>query len=339
MAKKAVWRKRMSWLLALMLATGLLAYLQFQHFANTPIPAERVTRFSVAPGDGLHKVLPKMRSAGIETGMDWQWLLLARKMHVAGRIHVGDYDIQAGASPADILIMLGTGDTARHKYTLVEGRSFRQIRQELSAIPGLQDDLAGKTDAEIMTLLGKPGLHPEGRFLPDTYFIPKSGKASDFLAQAMPAMSKALAEVWAARQPGLPLKNSDELLILASIVEKETGIASERAQIAGVFVHRLQKGMRLETDPTVIYGIGDSYDGNIRKKDLQTRTPYNTYRIHGLPPTPIAMPGKAALQATAHPAAGDALFFVANDKGEHVFSTTYAEHLKAVAAFQLKKKP
>jgi UPF0755 protein len=137
----------------------------------------------------------------------------------------------------------------------------------------------------------------------------------------------------------LPLKNADELLILASIVEKETGIASERAQIAGVFVHRLQKGMRLETDPTVIYGIGDSYDGNIRKKDLQTRTPYNTYRIHGLPPTPIAMPGKAALQATAHPAAGEALFFVANDKGEHVFSNTYAEHLKAVAEFQLKKKP
>jgi UPF0755 protein len=219
----------------------------------------------------------------------------------------------------------------------VEGRNFRQIRRELAAMAELNDDLAGKSDADIMQLLGRPGVHPEGRFLPDTYFIPKSGKASDFLAQALPAMDKALNDAWAKRKTGLPIKTSEELLILASIVEKETGLSAERAQVAGVFVQRLKIGMRLETDPTVIYGLGEAYDGNIRKKDLQTKTPYNTYRMHGLPPTPIAMPGRAALLASAQPAEGEALFFVANDRGEHVFSKTYAEHKKAVAAFQLKK--
>jgi UPF0755 protein len=151
-------------------------------------------------------------------------------------------------------------------------------------------------------------------------------------------MDKALDEAWAKRKTGLPIKTPEELLILASIVEKETGLSAERAQVAGVFVQRLKIGMRLETDPTVIYGLGEAYDGNIRKKDLQTKTPYNTYRMHGLPPTPIAMPGRAALLASAQPTEGEALFFVANERGEHVFSKTYAEHKKAVAAFQLKKK-
>ena len=169
--------------------------------------------------------------------------------------------------------------------------------------------------------------------------MPLSGKKSQIFIEAANAMDKALAQAWATRQPGLPIKSPEELLILASIVEKETGVASERAQIAGVFVRRLQKGMRLETDPTVIYGMGQAYDGNIRKNDLRTVTPYNTYRIKGLPPTPIAMPGKAALQAAANPAPGDSLFFVANGKRAHVFSSTYAEHRKAVEAYQMKRDP
>jgi UPF0755 protein len=257
-------------------------------------------------------------------------------MDMAGRIHVGDYEFKTGTTPANVLAMLASGDTARVKYTLVEGRSFRQMRAELAGLSDLDDDITGKSDSEIMSLLGRQGVHPEGRFLPDTYFVPKSGKRSDLLRQAAEAMDTALAASWNGRFSGLPLKSPDELLTLASIVEKETGKADERPQIAGVFVRRLKKGMRLETDPTVIYGIGEGYDGNIRKKDLQAVTPYNTYRIHGLPPTPIAMPGRAALAAAAHPAAGDTLFFVATGDGGHVFSVTYDQHRKAVKTYQLK---
>lgn len=338
MAKKSRWRPRSFMISLLLFVVALYGYSRFQDFAKVPLNLTQTTLVTVEPGDGLNRVLPKLRAAGISTGWDWQWKLLAKKMNRASRIHVGDYELKPGMSPSAVLAMLASGDTARYKYTLIEGRNFRQIKRELGAIEGLNNDLLGKSDAEIMAMLGRPGVHPEGRFLPDTYFVPKSGNASDFLAQAMPAMDNALSEAWAKRNTDLPIKTPEELLILASIVEKETGLASERARVAGVFVRRLQIGMRLETDPTVIYGIGDAYDGNIRKKDLQTKTPYNTYRMHGLTPTPIAMPGRAALMATAQPEAGDALFFVANDRGEHVFSKTYAEHRKAVAAFQLKKK-
>jgi UPF0755 protein len=337
MARKSRWRSRFIMLSLLMAAVLLYGFSRVQDFARAPLGLPNTALVTVEAGDGLNRVLPKLRAAGIATGWDWQWKLLAMRMDMAGRIHVGDYEFKPEMSPRAVLAMLASGDTARHKYTLVEGRNFRQVRQELALIPGLQDDLKAKSNAEIMALLGRPGMHPEGRFLPDTYFIPKSGKASDFLAQALPAMDKALNDAWAKRKTGLPIKTSEELLILASIVEKETGLSAERAQVAGVFVQRLKIGMRLETDPTVIYGLGEAYDGNIRKKDLQTKTPYNTYRMHGLPPTPIAMPGRAALLASAQPAEGEALFFVANDRGEHVFSKTYAEHKKAVAAFQLKK--
>jgi UPF0755 protein len=238
-----------------------------------------------------------------------------------------------------LLHKLAIGDTARIKFTLIEGWNFKLLMQQIKAIPALNDDVSALSVDAIMQMLGKKGVHPEGRFLPDTYFVPLSGKKSQILIEAANAMDKVLAETWATRQANLPLKSADELLILASIVEKETGVASERPQIAGVFVRRLQKGMRLETDPTVIYGMGDAYDGNIRKKDLRTVTPYNTYRVQGLPPTPIAMPGKAALQASANPAPGDSLFFVANGKRAHIFSSTYAEHKKAVQAYQLKSEP
>ena len=186
-------------------------------------------------------------------------------------------------------------------------------------------------------MIGRPGIHPEGRFLPDTYFVPKSGRKSDLLAQAAVAMDAALAESWQNRAKDVPLRSAEELLILASIVEKETGRAEERPLIAGVFARRLQAGMRLQTDPTVIYGLGDNYDGDIRRRDLRTDTPYNTYTRSGLPPTPIAMPGKAALHAAASPAAGDALYFVASGNGAHVFSASYEQHKKAVATYQLKR--
>ncbi|WP_297798993.1 endolytic transglycosylase MltG [Arenimonas sp. GDDSR-1] len=337
MARKSRWRKSIFLIALLAAVLTLFGVLRVRDFAQAPLQLPATAMVTVAKGDGLNRVLPKLRSAGITQGWDWQWKVLALQMQMAGRIHVGDYEFSDGTTPAGVLAKLASGDTARVKFTLVEGRSFRQMRTELATLSELDDDLTGKSDSEIMALLDRQGVHPEGRFLPDTYFVPKSGKRSDLLRQAAEAMDAALAESWNGRDSGLPLKSPEELLTLASIVEKETGKAEERPQIAGVFVRRLQKGMRLETDPTVIYGIGDGYDGNIRKKDLQTVTPYNTYRMHGLPPTPIAMPGRAALQAAAHPAPGDALFFVATGDGGHVFSATYEQHRKAVSTYQLKR--
>lgn len=336
MAKKNRWRKYFFLTGMLAIAFSVFGYLRLRDFGQTPLQIPATAMVTVAKGDGLNRILPKLRASGITQGWDWQWKVLALKMDMAGRIHVGDYEFKTGTTPANVLAMLASGDTARVKYTLVEGRSFRQMRAELAGLSDLDDDITGKSDSEIMSLLGRQGVHPEGRFLPDTYFVPKSGKRSDLLRQAAEAMDTALAASWNGRFSGLPLKSPDELLTLASIVEKETGKADERPQIAGVFVRRLKKGMRLETDPTVIYGIGEGYDGNIRKKDLQALTPYNTYRIHGLPPTPIAMPGRAALAAAAHPAAGDTLFFVATGDGGHVFSVTYDQHRKAVKTYQLK---
>lgn len=337
MAKKSRWRKRIIMLGLLALVALWLGYFRMLDFAHAPLRFSASVPVTVEKGEGLNRVLPKLRAAGIDQGWDWQWKVLALKMDMAGRIHVGDYEFKDGITPQYLLGMLARGETARVKFTLVEGRSFRQVRAELAALPELDDDLSGKSDSEIMALLGRKGVHPEGRFLPETYFAPKSGKRSDLLRQAAAAMDAALAENWSNRDADLPLKTADELLTLASIVEKETGKAEERSQISGVFVRRLQKGMRLETDPTVIYGMGDEYDGNIRKKDLQAITPYNTYRMHGLPPTPIAMPGRAAMQAAAHPAPGDALFFVATGDGGHIFSSTYEQHRKAVATYQLKR--
>lgn len=326
-------------MLTLLALLALVLFLRnYQQFADSRIAIQpSPAAFTVNPGDGLNKVLPKMRSAGITAGYDWQWKVLAARMGMAGRIHIGDYEISDRSTPKDILHRLATGDTARIKFALIEGWNFRQLKQALLALDGLQDDISGKSDAEIMSLIGRPGMHPEGRFLPDTYFIPKSGRKSDVLRQAADAMDSALAKAWQGRNPEVPLKSAEELLILASIVEKETGHAAERPQIAGVFARRLKLGMRLQTDPTVIYGIGASYDGDIRRRDLRTDTPYNTYTRAGLPPTPIAMPGKAALQAAANPADGDALYFVASGNGRHVFSANYDDHRKAVATHQLKQ--
>lgn len=338
MAKKSSRLIRFSVLPVLALLALVLLVRNFQQFSESRIAIQpSPASFTVNPGDGLNKVLPKMRAAGITAGFDWQWKILASRMGMAGKIHVGDYEIPSQSTPVDILTKLATGDTARIKFTIIEGWSFRQLHNALENLGGLENDIAKKTDAQIMAFIGRPGVHPEGRFLPDTYFIPKSGRKSDVLRQAADAMDSALAKAWQDRNPEVPLSSAEQLLILASIVEKETGQAAERPQIAGVFTRRLKLGMRLQTDPTVIYGIGAAYDGNIRRRDLRTDTPYNTYTRAGLPPTPIAMPGKAALQAAANPAAGDALYFVASGNGQHVFSANYEDHKKAVATYQLKQ--
>jgi UPF0755 protein len=221
----------------------------------------------------------------------------------------------------------------------VEGWNFRQVRAALAKAEQLRPDTVGESDAALMTRLGRPGIHPEGRFFPDTYTYSKGSSDVAVLQRAMRAMDRKLEAAWATRSADSPLKTSEEALILASIVEKETGQARDRADVAAVFTNRLRIGMPLQTDPTVIYGLGASFDGNLRKKDLQTDTPWNTYTRSGLPPTPISMPGKAALLAVMQPARSKALYFVSRGDGSSQFSTSLDEHNRAVNRYQRRADP
>lgn len=325
-------------LLVLMVALAALFWLRTQAFADRPLRLDNTERVLVIErGDGFNRVLEKLRALGVEQGHDLEWKALATSMKAAQRIQVGDYAITAGMTPRTLLERLARGDAIRRKFTIIEGWNFRDLRQALAADARLVQETATMADAEIMAALDRDGVFPEGRFLPETYVYSRGGSDLAILDRAARAMDVALQQAWASRDPELPLATPDELLTLASIVEKETGQASERPLIAGVFVRRMKTGMRLQTDPTVIYGMGSAYDGNIRKADLQTDTPYNTYTRAGLPPTPIAMPGNDALQAAARPAAGDALYFVARGNGAHHFSATLAEHNAAVRKYQLRR--
>lgn len=323
-------------LVAVSVVGGLLA--MYRQFSDAPLALPQGEQvLEVARGDGFRAILGKLRALGIDEGQDWEWRLLAWELDVAHKLQAGDYRIQPGLSPRALLGKLASGKVIQYAITLVEGWNFRELRAALARDEGLVHTLGGMDDDEIMAALDRAGLHPEGRFLPETYHYTRGSTDLDVLRRSLLAMERTLAEVWAERDAGLPLQSADELLTLASIIEKETGVAHERPAIAGVFVRRLKLGMRLQTDPTVIYGMGSAYDGNIRKRDLETDTPYNTYTRGGLPPTPIAMPGRAALQAAAHPAEGDALYFVSRNDGTHVFSATLAEHNRAVDCFQRKR--
>ena len=303
--------------------------------ALDPLAEQRV--LVIDRGDGFNAVLAKLRALGVEQGSDAEWKLLARSLGVAGKLQVGEYEVSPGMSPRALLERLAAGEVIQRKFTIVEGWNFRDLRTALEGDAMLKSSTRGLDDAAVMARLGRKGSFPEGRFLPETYVYTRGSDDLSILDRAAKAMDEALDASWAGRAPDLPFNSPDEMLTLASIVEKETGQARERPQIAGVFVRRLRLGMRLETDPTIIYGMGASYAGNIRKTDLQSDNPYNTYTRAGLPPTPIAMPGKAALDAAAHPATGDALFFVARGNGAHYFSATYAEHAAAVRRYQLKR--
>ncbi len=319
-------------LLALLLVAAGLGWRYYQ-FTDAPmagIPAE--ASLIVARGDNLPKMLRKLDAMGVATGDPVSWQLLARQTGAAGRLQVGEYLLAQGTSPRALLLQLRDGKVVRRNFTIVEGWNIRDLRAALRKVPLLGQSTETMDDAALMAALGQAGQHPEGRFLPETYAWTRGDTDLDILRRAHRAMEKALDEAWAQRAESLPLKDSAEALTLASIVEKETGIAEERPAIAGVFVRRLKIGMRLQTDPTVIYGMGSSYTGNIRRSDLTTDTPYNTYTRSGLPPTPIAMPGKAALQAATRPAQGDALYFVAvgDGSGRHVFSPSLTAHNTAV---------
>ena len=319
-------------------AFGGWAWQRYQGFADTPIAlagSERI--IAVERGDGFQDILDKLRAAGITEGHDLEWKVLAQEMQVVSRLQVGDYAIRHGITPRELLEKLESGQVIQHRFTIVEGWSLRELRAALAGDEVLVKHTADLDDQALMAALDRAGQHPEGRFLPETYHYTRGMTDLDLLRRAALAMDKAVADAWGARAAGIPIDSPEQLLTLASIIEKETGKASERPEIAGVFARRLKLGMRLQTDPTVIYGMGSQYDGNIRRSDLTTDTPYNTYTRAGLPPTPIAMPGRAALFAAANPADGDTLYFVARGDGSHVFSATLAEHNRAVACHQLKR--
>ena len=321
------------------LLAGALAFWMFdryQRFADEPVPGIAAgTSLMVASGDNFADVLRKLHALGVAPARDPEWQLLARQLGAASRLQVGEYALRPGISPRQLLLDMRDGKVVRRRFTIVEGWSLRQLRAALAKADPLAQETADLDGEALMKALGAPGVHPEGRFLPETYLYTRGDSDLDILRRAHAAMERTLEAAWASRVAGLPLRTRDEALVLASIVEKETGIAEERPLIAGVFLRRLEQGMRLQTDPTVIYGMGEDYAGNIRRADLARDTPYNTYTRAGLPPTPIAMPGADALQAVTHPAAGDALYFVAvgDGSGRHVFSRNLAEHQAAVRAY------
>ncbi len=321
-------------LVLLVVLAGAAAAAAVAWWLNQPLVlASESVELSIEQGELPRDIAQGWVKAGVQAP-PWALYQWFRWSGDAKRIRAGSYEIGAGTTPRTLLEKMVRGDETLATVRLIEGWTFRQFRAELAKAEALKPTTAGMTDAQLMEAIGSPGLAPEGRFYPDTYAYSKGSADLAVLKRAHRAMKQRVDEAWAARAPDLPLRTPDEALILASIVEKETGAAAERARIAAVFVNRLRIGMPLQTDPTVIYGMGDAFDGNLRKRDLQTDTPFNTYTRPGLPPTPIAMPGSASLRAAVRPEASKALYFVARGDGTSEFSETLAEHNRAVNKYQ-----
>ena len=335
------WRKRLYWLffIGLAIAAGTAGWVwqDYQKFLNTAldIPSDGYT-VSIERGDSVQTIARQLKQAGL-IKQPYYLEAYARLNGHATQIKVGEYQLMPGTTIQTMLADMVAGRVRQYTLTIPEGWTFRQMLNAIHSHPHIQPSLKGLSDAEIMARLGHPEQHPEGMFFPDTYYFPHGLSDLDFLQRAFQMTQQTLNHTWAERQDNLPLANPYDALILASIIEKETGLDSERREIAGVFIRRLQKGMRLQTDPTVIYGLGEQFDGNLRQRDLQTDHAYNTYTRSGLPPTPIALPGLASLQAAVDPLPGETLYFVANGEGGHVFSKTLHEHNQAVRKYQLKR--
>lgn len=342
MSDKAVRGRVLPKLLVLivLLAAAALVYgwIDFNRFSTTPLNvATQGDSIDISRGSSFKGIVGELRQRKLSAGSPLYWRLLAEQMHVAGKLHAGEYALEPGITPRQLLANMAAGRVLRRLFTVVDGWTFAELRQALAKAEKLNHDSAALDDAAIMQKIGAGGEAPEGRFLPETYAYVKGDSDIDILKRAHESMVKTLAALWPGRAKDLPLATPYDALILASIVEKETGRPDERAQIAGVFVRRLENHMLLQTDPSVIYGMGASYAGNIRKSDLTTDTPYNTYTRAGLPPTPIALPGKPAIEAALHPAAGDALYFVARGDGGHVFASSLEEHNRNVDCYQRKR--
>lgn len=302
-----------------------------------PVTLAKPLLFQVSQGTPLRGVARDMQQAGLIDNAFW--LRIWVRLHGESReLQAGEYQFQSGMSALDMLHQMLAGNTKTWPIRFIEGWTFAQDRAALDGDDHIEHSTRDLTRKQIMEALGHPDQDPEGRFFPDTYLVKRGQSDLSVLRRAYDRMQSVLKLQWSKREKDLPLKTPYQALILASIVEKETGEASERPKIAGVFIRRLKKGMRLQTDPTVIYGLGAAFNGNLTRKDLDKPTPYNTYRHRGLPPTPIAMPGEASIHAVLHPAPGKALYFVARGDGTHVFSDTLAEHDKAVLKYQIRDR-
>lgn len=298
---------------------------------------EQPQLLEVEPGNSPAILLRRLEQQGVIKGSVWVRLLW-RLQQQNPRVQVGEYSIDAQMKLSDLLEKWRTGQVKQYRFTIVEGWNFAQLRAALAKSADISQSIGDLDDAQVMQLLELPGVHPEGQFYPDTYQFARGRKDIDILRQASERLQQVLQQEWQQRAANLPYEQPYQALIMASIIEKETGAAHEREQIAGVFVRRLQKRMLLQTDPTVIYGMGDSYQGKLRRSDLKRPTPYNTYVNPGLPPTPIAMVGREAIYAALHPAEGTSLYFVAKGDGTHQFSNSLQEHNAAVRKYQLQRR-
>lgn len=324
-------------LICVLIIAVVLSY-EFYRFTQQPLAIpENGLIYELHPGASVINLANDMAKEGYLNHPRY-FRLLAEYHGVTQSLRAGEYNISYGTTPAALLAMFTSGEVIDHSLTLIEGWNIHQVLEAVNAHNDLVHTLNGLSLGAIMETLGHSSEHPEGRFYPDTYHFPRGITDVEFLKRAYQRLQSVLEDQWEKRDKNLPLQSPYEALILASIVEKETGKAEERPMIAGVFIRRLANGMKLQTDPTVIYGMGDSFKGNISRSDLVTDTPYNTYLHPGLPPTPICMPGEAAINAVLHPDNGKALYFVAKGDGSHYFSATLEEHNIAVRRFQLKKR-
>ena len=327
-------------LLAIFIAAGISLLWGKQHiesYAERTIALQSEQLFQLKPGTSFRRLAAELKTAGVIDD-DLQLRLWARLNEQSAKIKRGEYRITPGLSHQDLIQLFVDGKVVQRQVSLIEGLRVSDYLSKLAAHPDLVQTLKEQSPEQVAKQLGITSGKLEGWIYPDTYSFTKGTTDLDILTRAYQRMKKVLDQEWQQKQKGLPLKTPYEALILASIVEKETGVAFERPEIAGVFIRRLQKKMRLQTDPTVIYGMGDRYKGNITRADLKRKTAYNTYQIKGLPPTPIANPGMEAIRAVLNPAAGKALYFVAKGDGSHQFSATYAEHNKAVQHYQRSKR-
>ncbi|QGZ31926.1 endolytic transglycosylase MltG [Stutzerimonas stutzeri] len=318
------------------LALGLVAWKLYAALEQ-PLRLDAAQTLEVAPGDTPSGLFQRLERDGMLG--DSFWLRLHWRLKLSGQtLHSGEYRLRPEMTVRDMIGLWQRGEVVQHTLTIVEGWNFRQVRAALEALPTIEQTLKGLSDAEVMARLGQADLHPEGRFFPDTYSFTRGVTDLELLQRAFSRLEAVLADEWQQRSEGLPYQDAYQALIMASIIEKETGVPSERGEIAGVFVRRLERGMLLQTDPTVIYGMGEQYRGRITRNDLRTPTPYNTYTNSGLPPTPIAMVGREAIHAALHPVDGKSLYFVARGDGSHVFSDSLSEHNRAVREYQLKRR-
>lgn len=312
---------------------GWMAY-----FAYTPLVLSHTPyEFTLKHGSSLKSVSRQLTEAGV-LSEPWSFTMLVRALGKANSIKAGNYQLATDLTPLELYYKITQGDVSQIEITFIEGWSFKQLRGALDANQGIKHDTAGLSDQEVMRSIGAKESEAEGLFFPDTYYFANGMTDVSILKRAYQIMQNHVADAWEKRDSGLPYTTPYEALIMASIVEKETGKASERPLIAAVFLNRLRFHMRLQTDPTVIYGLGDRFDGNLHKQDLLADTPYNTYTRAGLPPTPIALPGLESIEAALHPAKSNALYFVAKGNGAHQFSGSLTEHNQAVARYQLNGK-